>query len=93
MMEDKFLQQSLPHDLSSNKQHRPCTFHFRLTHVYVAAIIKVSAACVVVFYPQQANGPFSIGATSGVIHLASALDHNTNPTYNITVRARVSANS
>lgn len=44
------------------------------------------------FLHSQANGPFSIGATSGAIHLAGALSHNTNPTYTITIRARVSGN-
>jgi hypothetical protein len=34
------------------------------------------------------NGPFSIGSTSGALHLVSALDYNTNPSYVVTIRAR-----
>lgn len=37
----------------------------------------------------QANGPFSIGGTSGVIQLASALEFSTAATYTVTVQAQV----
>ena len=38
----------------------------------------------------QTNGPFSIGATSGVIHLTNTLNFDATSMYTITVRAQVS---